>query len=287
MALWNLRCRPAIRLVSSPEALTAIIVKMRVATWCVDGINSRLDYLCHWLSRRRPDIVALQKTYVATGKAPVEALRKIGYESIFYSRDGEYRNGWGVAVLCQESLETPRILQEGLPGQSGGGARLLTVRSGDLEFSSVYAPYGNPAKRKFKGALEHKIMWLKTLVDHLGVQREGSVQRVLAGDFNVVTDGEPIPGVLNHTQEERVAFRRVLDLGFEDLYRLAHATKNGFDFGFDLHKPMNSRLFLILGTYSVASRLNKACVDREYRQPIKDLPDSKWAQGTPIIVDLR
>ena len=120
------------------------IVNMRIATWCVDSINARLKYLCHWLGRRKPDLVALQKTFASSDRFPQEALQQAGYESAFYTRDGEFNNGWGVAVLSRKTLPKPRILQEGLPGQEDRGARLLTVGVGDLEFSSVYALYGAP-----------------------------------------------------------------------------------------------------------------------------------------------
>ena len=32
-----------------PQSGQCMIAGMRIATWCVDGINSRLKYLCHWL----------------------------------------------------------------------------------------------------------------------------------------------------------------------------------------------------------------------------------------------
>lgn len=260
---------------------------MRVATWCVGGLDSRLEYICHWLARRKPDLVAFQKTFVATGNAPVEALRRAGYESVFYSRDGEYRNGWGVAVLCRMPRAKPTIVQEGLPGQSDRSARFLTVRSGDLEFSSVYAPYGNPRKNGFDGALERKIEWMNHLVDHLGMHRERAEQRVLAGDFNVVTEGKARPRTLNHTRAERDALARVMELGFVDLHRHRHPEgDNGYNYGFDTNKPVTSRLHRILGTDAVARRVREAWVDLEYRQPIEGLTSSRWPQGAPVIVDL-
>ena len=130
---------------------------MRIATWCIGGVNSRLPYLCHWLSRRRPDVVALQKTFAATHQFPGKALQRAGYESVFHIRDGEFRNGWGVAVLSRKTLPRPVVLQLGLPGQEDRGARFLTVRVGDLEFSSIYALYGNPRKYGAGRAIERKI----------------------------------------------------------------------------------------------------------------------------------
>lgn len=260
---------------------------MRVATWCIDGINSHLKYLCHWLGKRQPDIVALQKTYTATHQFPEGVLRQAGYEPLFHSRDGEFRNGWGVAVLCRMTRSKPEILQAGLPGQEDPGARLLTVRTGDLEFSSVYALYGNPGRYGVKGALERKIAWMKRLHDHLGGRSTRSGRCILAGDFNVVSEGEPLRGVLNYTQAERDVLDRVLDLGFADLYRLRHPhSRKGCNYGFDHHKPASARLHRILGSRVVADSVCEAWVDLEYRKEVEGIEGHLWAQSAPVIVDL-
>ena len=54
---------------------------MRIATWCIDGVRGRLEVLCHWLERRRPDVVALQKIRVPEEKFPTEVLASVGYRS--------------------------------------------------------------------------------------------------------------------------------------------------------------------------------------------------------------
>ena len=193
-----------------------------------------------------------------------------------------------MAVLCRMPLAKPTIVQEGLPGQSDGSARFLTVRRGDLEFSSVYAPYGNPGKNGFDGALERKIEWMKLLGDHLGKRRERAGQHVLAGDFNVVTEGKARPRTLNRTSAERDALARVLELGFVDLHRHRHPEgASGYNYGFDTNKPVTSRLHRILGTDAIARRVRKTWVDLDYRRPIKGLTGSRWPPGAPVIVDLR
>lgn len=266
--------------------LRSMIAEMRIATWCVNGINARLKYLCHWLACRKPDLVALQKTLVATDKFPADTLRQEGYESVFYSCDGEFQSGWGVAVLSPMNRPKPEVLQVGLPGQEDRGARFLTVRTRDLEFSSVYAPYGNPEGHGFDGALERKIKWLKLLREHLGKRSTRPEHCILAGDFNVVSDGNILAKTLNYTKEEREELNCILGLGFCDLYRRRHPCRNGYNYGFDIHKPVSSRLHRILGSSNVANRTRKACVDLNYRKKIPELPGCLWAQGAPVIVDL-
>lgn len=263
---------------------------MRVATWCIDGINSKLRYLRHWLDDRKPDVVALQKTFAATDRFPEDALRQAGYESVAYSRDGEFRNGWGVAVLVRETLPKPKVLQMGLPSQQDRGARFVTVAVGDLEFSSVYAVYGNPAVNRFEGALERKIEWMKQLREHLGERSNLSRRCILAGDFNVVSEGPALPRTLNYTSGERNAFRDVLRLGLFDLYDLHRhrhrEIETGFNYGFDTRQPATARLHRILGPEVIKDQLRNAWVDLEYRKAVKGLHGCTWPQSAPVIVDL-
>ena len=233
---------------------------MRIATWCVGGINSRWKYLSHWLARRNPDVVALQKTFARSDRFPQEALRYAGYESVYASCDGAYMNGWGVAVLTRDTLPKPQILQNGLPGQEDRGARFLTVGVGDLKFSSVYALYEDPRTNGFDWAIQRKIAWLKRLREHVEERFTSSERCVLAGDFNVVTDGPAQHRRVNWTTSERGELKSLLDLGFVDLYRRRHPDScgTGWNYEFNPHKPVSTRLHRMLSTETVASRINEA-----------------------------
>lgn len=264
-----------------------MIAGMRVATWCVGGINARLKYLCHWLSRRQPDIVALQKTFARSDRFPQEALRQAGYESVFYARDGEFMNGWGVAVLSRQALPKPRILQTGLLGIEDRGARLLTVGVGELRFSSVYASYGDPKTNGVDAAIRRKIAWMRRLRENVEKRLMRTGPCVLAGDLNIVSDGPPLKRTVNYTQAERDELNSLLNLGFVDLYRLRHPdSRTDCNYEFNIHKPVSTRLHRILGTNAVASQVHEAWVDLEYRNKIPELPGCLWAQSAPVIVDL-
>lgn len=218
----------------------------------------------------------------------MQALRRVGYESAFNSVAGEFRNGWGIATLCRKTRPQLAALQAGLPGQEDRGARFLTVRSEDIEFSSVYAPYGNPRQRGFDGALDRELAWMKLLLEHLERRAKHSGQSILAGDFNVVSDGKSLSRTLNYARAERAALGRVPDLGSIDLYRRCHPDGvGGYNYEFDIRKPVSSRLHRILGTDAVAGRLRVAWVDMQYRQPIKEFPGFVWPQSAPVVVDLR
>ena len=114
---------------------------MRIATWNIRGVVKRQGLLLAWLSARRPDLVALQKINVTEQQFPTDVFAEAGYytEKLSYPQGHGKLGDYGVAIL---SRKKPRILDEGLDGQEEAGPRLLTVEVDGLEFSSVYAPYG-------------------------------------------------------------------------------------------------------------------------------------------------
>ena len=52
---------------------------MRVATWNVNGLRARLDFVGHWLDARQPDVVGLQELKL-TDEQFKAAIKRAGYE---------------------------------------------------------------------------------------------------------------------------------------------------------------------------------------------------------------
>ena len=250
---------------------------MRIATWPVNGVNARKHYMCHWLNDRKPHIVALQKTLAFEPQFPLEMLDSAGYLVTAYRA---FPRDFGVAVLTRKELGRPRVLQLGLPGHEDAGARLLTVKVAELTLSSVYAPAGNPAVNGKTRAIEIRAAWLESLRKHVEKRLDTTRCIVLCGDFNVLDHLDLSNG------EDNRQLKLLSQSGFVDLYRYLHQDKNGHTFEFDLHKPPTSRLSRVFGTHSVASSLDCACVDLNYRQPIPGHEQWKWARSAPLIVDI-
>ena len=94
-------------------------------------------------------------------------------------------------------------------------------------------------------------------------------------------------GGIFHTDKERSRFRRLLDLGFEDLFRTKHPDVQAFSWwdyrGGAFHRRQGLRIDLLLGTASVASRTRTVEIDRDYRKKKEGLIASDHA---PVIADL-
>ena len=266
---------------------------MKIATWSVNSVSERLGYLCHWLEKRQPDIVALQKIRVShksQRKFPRAMLEKAGYRIEAHFADSQ----WGsVAVLLRQGFLSdgtePVVRQRGLPGCEADG-RLLTVETSRVRVSSVYVPYapcGRATKGQVRRSIEVKAKWLGCLSKCVADQQDASRSSFLCGDFNVVADGASVRDCLNRSPEERKALGSLCALGFADLYRDFHGEGlAGYNSGTPITNGTDTRLHLILSSRSVASQVTSACVDLEYRGPIEDLPDETWAPGAPVIIEI-
>ncbi len=83
---------------------------MKLATYNVNGIASRLSNLLDWLGREAPDVVCLQELKAVDRAFPALALQEAGYDAIWHGQ-----SGWnGVAILSKSGtpIEVRRGLQE-------------------------------------------------------------------------------------------------------------------------------------------------------------------------------
>ena len=255
---------------------------MKIATWNINGLKARIDFLGLWLTQRQPDVVGLQELKLTDDSFPHEVFEALGYRAITHGQ-----KSWnGVAVLSRLPLE---VRQVGLPGQEEAGARLLGVRVDDrLDFTTVYCPNGK--------SLDHedytrKLGWFDSLAEFW--RAFGTPTSVICGDFNIVPApldswrGSAGDGDLFHTTAERSAMQRLMDLGLVDLYRACSPDEQAFSWwdyrGGAFHRKQGLRIDLILGTASVAEKLSGALIDREFRKKQDGLTASDHA---PVIADI-
>jgi exodeoxyribonuclease-3 len=256
---------------------------MRIATWNVNGLRARLDFVKRWLAAREPDLVALQELKLPDEKFPHEELAALGYRAVTHGQ-----KSWnGVGILAREPLE---VVARGLPGQQAMGARLLTARAGELELTSVYVPNGKDTGHE---DFPRKLAWLDALAAHL--ESSGAARRasVVGGDFNVCPaaldsfDEASLHGSIFHTDAERERFGRLLALGFVDLFRREHPTLQAFSWwdyrGGAFHRRHGLRIDFLLASEAAAARVRSVEIDREWRKKQADLTPSDHA---PVVAEL-
>jgi exodeoxyribonuclease-3 len=256
---------------------------MRIATWNINGMKARLDFLLHWLRERAPDVVGLQELKMTDDQFPHLALSALGYRAVIYGQ-----KAWnGVAVLSREPAE---VVQAGLPGQDEWGARFLTVSVAGLLFTTVYCPNGKSTSHP---DFPRKLAFLDVLSEHFATHLDPARDAVVCGDFNLCPAPldswaeDLLAGSIFHTDAERARFRRLLACGLVDLYRHRYPDTQSFTWwdyrGGAFHKRQGLRIDLLLGTPGVAARVRSVEIDREYRKKKDGLTASDHA---PVFADL-
>ena len=255
---------------------------MRVATWNVNGLRARLDFILHWLGHREPDVVGLQELKVADEEFPMEPFNAAGYDVVTHGQ-----KGWnGVAIVSRLPVE---VEGRGLRGQKEAGARFIQARVGDLRFATVYCPNGKDVDHE---DFSRKLAWYDSLREHLS-SVAADAPFLIGGDFNVCPApidcwrGEAADGTIFCTDEERGRYQALIDGGLFDLLRHARPDEQVFSWwdyrGGAFHRGMGLRIDMLLGTASVVQRVRSVTIDREYRRKQEGMTASDHA---PVIADL-
>jgi exodeoxyribonuclease-3 len=203
---------------------------MKIATFNINGIKARHPALCDWLDEAQPDVALLQEIKSVDEGFPRELFEDRGYNVETHGQKGFN----GVAILSKLPLEDVR---RGLPGDDGDEqARWIeatvTGRSA-VRVCGLYLPNGNPAPGpKF----DYKLAWMERLRARAADLLTLEEPVVLAGDYNI------IPQEIDAARPEawaqdalalpraRDAFRRVLNLGYADAFRLREAGAGHYSF---------------------------------------------------------
>src|SRR5688500_4120624 len=131
---------------------------MKIATFNVNGISSRLPNLLRWLNESKPDIACLQELKAIQEKFPLKEINDAGYQAIWHGQ-----KSWnGVAVLSKTG-PIKEITRE-LPGDPEDlHSRYLEAEINGLTVACLYLPNGNP----YPGPkFEYKQKWFQRLIVH-------------------------------------------------------------------------------------------------------------------------
>jgi exodeoxyribonuclease-3 len=247
---------------------------MKIATYNVNGIRSRLSNIIEWLEREKPDVVCLQEL-----KAPDEAFPLLAVEAAGYSAVWHGQKSWnGVAILARgvKPVENRR----GLPTQDEDShSRYLEATVKGILVCCLYLPNGNPQPGpKF----DYKLAWFERLIGHATALSNSSQPVVLAGDFNVVPTDFDIYNPRSYQKdallqpESRACYQRLIAQGWTDAVRARFPEQRIYTFWdyFRQHWEKDSgwRIDFLLLNPALASRLVEAGVD-------------KWVRGQPNASD--
>ncbi|MFK0571086.1 exodeoxyribonuclease III [Endozoicomonas sp.] len=267
---------------------------MKVVSFNVNGLRSRLHQLARVIDCYSPDIIGLQETKVADEDFPVNAVTEMGYHVTFHGQKTHY----GVALL---SKVPPLQVQKGFPTDIPGAQRRAIIGDYDINGNIVkiingYFPQGENRNHEVK--FSGKKRFYNELQSYLNSSCLPSSNLLVVGDVNISHTDLDIgighdnavrwlkTGKCSFLPEERAWFDRLLEWGLTDCFRRLHPTESDlfswFDYrsrGFEKEPKRGLRIDAILATASLMERCHSVNID----YPVRAM--QKPSDHAPVIAE--
>ncbi len=239
---------------------------MRLTTWNVNSIRTRLDRVLDWLGRREPDVLGLQEIKVTDEVFPRAEIEALGYHVETFGQ----KTYNGVAFI---SKAPPTDLVRGFGESDEEQRRLIAGRFDGVAVVCVYVPNGQDVE---SDKFAYKLAWLEKLRAFLDGWASPDEPLLLMGDFNIAPDERDLydpegwRGKVHFHPDEHAALGRIQDWGLADLFR-AHEEGAGMYSWWDYRQlafPKNRglRIDLILGTEAARARCEGVVIERAERK---------------------
>lgn len=198
---------------------------MKIVTWNVNSLKARLNHVLRFINEAQPDILMLQEL------KGIEFAEDIFEEKGYKSCAVTQKTYNGVAILSRAAFE---VVHRTLPGfDEDPHARYLEIQTGGFNLINIYLPNGNPAPGE---KYDYKLAWMDRLYSRLKTLRVQETPFVIGGDFNVIPQPKDCysPKAWENDAlfmlQTRQAFRRYINLGLTDAYRIFHQMAGAYTF---------------------------------------------------------
>lgn len=265
---------------------------MRLATWNINSIRTRVSRAVDFAVREDIDVLALQEIKCKPEQFPYEPFEAAGYHV-----EAHGLNQWnGVAIASRLPITDVETSFAGMPGFAKGHegpdapleARALGATIDGVKVWSLYVPNGRSLDDPHYA---YKLHWLEELRKSTAaeLQAKPDLPLALVGDFNIIPfpedNGDPdiVEGVSTHVSpQEREAFFALKDAGVTDVVR--PLLPEGFTY-WDYQRlkfPRNEgiRIDFILGSRALADAVTGASIHRNERK------GEQPSDHVPVVVDL-
>ncbi len=257
---------------------------MRIATWNVNSIRTRVGRVTDWLVRADVDVLAMQEI-----KCKPEQFPRVAFEAAGYQLELHGLNQWnGVAFASRIRAEDVEIGFAEMPEfKDVAEARALGATFDGVRLWSLYVPNGRTLEDPHYA---YKLEWLDRLAAASAewVSNEPETPLALMGDFNIapldtdVWDMAEFVGATHVSPAERQAFQAFEQIGLTDVVRPLVPTGYTYWDYQQLRFPRNEgmRIDFILGSDAFSENVKAAEIVRDERK------GEGPSDHVPVVVDL-
>ena len=254
-------------------------MSVRIISFNVNGLRSRLHQLQAVIDQHSPDIIGLQETKVSDEEFPSEAIDAMGYRAAYHGQKGHY----GVALL---SKVDPVSVTRGYASDNDDAQRRMihgqyNINGQTLHIINGYFPQGEsrahptkfPAKQKFYA----------DLLGYLQGNFSAEDMVLVMGDMNVAPEDIDVgikpenvkrwikTGKCAFLPEERQWLENLKEWGLQDSFRHMNGEDNSYSWydyrsrGFEQEPKRGLRIDLILASPAAIKLLSGSGIDIQAR----------------------
>ena len=255
---------------------------LRLATWNVNSVRSRIDRVIDWLDRSDIDVLAIQETKCRDDQFPYERFDAAGY-TVAHAGFNQWN---GVAIASRVGLDDVQITFEGQPGFDRDeteslfsapvvDARAIAATCGGVRVWSLYVPNGRALDDPH---LQYKLEWLARLRDEgrRWLTADPDAQIALVGDWNIAPTDDDVwsveyfEGKTHTSPAERSAFDAIVAAGYADVVRPFAPGPGVFTYWdytrLRFPRREGMKIDFVLASPALATRATSALIDREERK---------------------
>jgi len=257
---------------------------MKIATWNVNSIRTRLEQVLDWLRQNPVDVLCLQETKVVDADFPRSPFEQLGYH-LYVSGQKSYN---GVALISNKQMQdistgfAPILSVGDLDEQK----RVITGIVDGIRIVNLYVPNGaSVASDKY----EYKLRWLKVLREYLHLLLQEGSEICVCGDFNIapedrdIHDPATLTGQIMASEPERQALQEILQLGFADAFRKFTTVGGHFSWWDYRSGAFRRHLGWRIDHHYLTSNLYQQAISCTIDPTPRSLP--KPSDHTPVIVE--
>lgn len=174
---------------------------LNIASWNINSVRLRLNLLATIIKENNFDIICLQETKTQDEFFPLEAIKKLGYEYVYFRGEKSYN---GVAILSKLPFKNKFYLDI---CQLGDKRHIAVQLENNLIIHNFYIPAGgDEADPELNPKFAHKLKFLDEIIAYFNLNKP--VKNIILGDFNIapnehdVWSHKQLANVVSHTAIE-------------------------------------------------------------------------------------
>tara|TARA_Y100000816_G_scaffold29473_1_gene18826 strand:- start:155 stop:931 length:777 start_codon:yes stop_codon:yes gene_type:complete len=203
---------------------------MKIISWNVNSVRARITNILDYIKQAKPDILLLQEIKTQDENFPYKEFENEGYQSYVFGQ----KSYNGVAIISKINVKN---IDKSFIKDELNHSRIITgeikLKKKKIELINIYVPNGNPIDTE---KYTYKKNWLKKFILSIKKKLSENSNLLIAGDFNIIPEEVDVYDFKRYENdalgklEIRKKFRELLNLGFQDVYRVLNKNKQEYTF---------------------------------------------------------